>query len=247
MATSSRKRRARLHSLRMSIMTMVIVSRPWPGAPGQRKGGSGKVQRGANAGLDIGRGQSASQFVSRAPAGTVPRHNDTGSNRLQFGDGTRDNRLEDGAAEMQAADKGVDGLDAGKPPGMLKNVDDPGVAAAREDHQAAVFEMADNSLIIPDPDIGLPAVVGTRLLQGEAFFKIGDALNLTGHQHGSIEQQRGTSFFDDGNTFAIEIGLARWGHMDFGAGWEDDASVAPGIGMEQQGQTALPQTAYDAL
>src|SRR5258708_20214373 len=74
--------------------------------------------------------------------------------------------------------------------------------------------MADHGLVIPDPCIRFPSMICVYLLQREALLEAGYALDLSGHQHRTIEQERWTTFLDDSDTFAVKVSMTGRRHTD---------------------------------
>src|SRR6266446_5529551 len=116
------------------------------------------------------------------------------------------------------------------------------MTATREDNKTLILYMTYNSLIVPDPGIRFPAMVSARLLYRETFLEVGYALDLPCHQHRTIQQERRSLLFDYIDAFAVEISMAGWRHVDFDAGWKDNPSLAPDIGMQHERHLAPANT-----
>ena len=74
-----------------------------------------------------------------------------------------DARFEQSAGEMQAANKTSDVGFPRQTLSVKQDVDRARVRTARDDHQAAVAHVDDESLVGPDHRIGLPAIRAARL------------------------------------------------------------------------------------
>jgi hypothetical protein len=66
------------------------------------------------------------------------------------GDGRLDDRLEDGAGQVEAADEAGDPVAAGHRLGVAEHVDGAGVGAAGHDHQALAGDVDDHVLVVED-------------------------------------------------------------------------------------------------
>src|SRR5262249_59985265 len=106
--------------------------------------------------------------------------------------------------QMHAADEAVDLLDARDAARVPQDVDDPGVATARQHEQPPPRDVADHRLVVPDPDIRLPrALRGARLLDGEPRLEVRHSLGLARDEHRTIEQERGAALLNDHNTLTV--------------------------------------------
>src|SRR5438270_10953672 len=122
---------------------------------------------------------------------------------------------------MQAAKQTSDAGLAGQTLSVKQHVDRAGVRTAREDHQAAVTHVDDERLVIPDHRIGLPAIAVPRLVDRKAGFELGDPLDLSGNQNGSIEQQAVRSLLDLLQPLRPKIVTSRQRHSPLAARWVD--------------------------
>src|SRR5437660_4892767 len=100
---------------------------------------------------------------------------------------------------------------------MSQDIDDTRMTATREHNKSLVLEMTDDSLVVPNPGVGFPFTVRPRLLEGKAFLEIRHALDLSGHQDHAVKQECRAALLDDRDTFAVQVIVARWRHMDVDA------------------------------
>src|SRR6266581_1391231 len=105
---------------------------------------------------------------------------------------------------MEPTHASVDVLNASKLSCVLEDVDDAGVAGARQYDQALAAHV-----------------------DGKALLEVGDSLNLTGNQDGTVQQERRSTFLDDLPSVADKILMARRRHVNLRARWEDHAPIAP--------------------
>ena len=147
------------------------------------------MQTSTDAGLDVGLRELASDFVGGFPACAVPWHHNRRSDGGQLRNGARDNGLEQSSGKVKSADEGIDDVDACQLPDMSQDIDDARMAATREHNKSLVLEMADDSLVVPNPGIGCPSTVRPGLLEGEAFLEIRHALDLPSHQDHAVKQE----------------------------------------------------------
>ena len=153
------------------------------------------------------------EFVRCAPASAVRWHDAAHTQPGNGLDGRRNDRLEQTAREMKAADEGGDLLDAGQALCVLKDVDGTGVRATRNNYQPFVADMNDDVLVIPNPWIRFPAAIGgARFLPGKALLKLRDSLDLAGDQDRTIDQQAGATRVSDVHTLAPQV-IAAGGGM----------------------------------
>ena len=91
------------------------------------------------------------------------------------------------------------------------DIDDAGVTTAGEDHEAATVEAHHDRLVVEDQRVRLPAAVDVRLVTREAGLERRRAIDLTGHEHRAVEQERRLSFLDDLEAHALERGATGHG------------------------------------
>ena len=75
-------------------------------------------------------GQRGRNRVRCLPSRAMGRNDNRGLKSSKVGDCLRDSPFEGGAGQMQAADEGADGCDAGERPGVEQRVDRAGMGAA---------------------------------------------------------------------------------------------------------------------
>ena len=127
-------------------------------------GRGGEVEGGADAVLDERAGQAAGDRVGGLPAGAVGGDDHLGGELLQSADGVPDDRLEQRAGQVEAADDGVQLVDAGQALGVAADVDDARVPAAGEHDQPAPGDVGDQRLVVQDQRVGLPALAAPGLV-----------------------------------------------------------------------------------
>jgi len=147
----------------------------------------------------------------------------------------RDDRLEERAAQVKAADDGVDVLLAGQLPHVAHDVHDAGMAAAGEDHQAAPTHLRDEGLVVEDQRIGLPRPVAVGLVTREALLEVRRPVDLAGHQQRAVEQKRGLALLDDLEARPLERALARRRQLDGITAGQRQPATAPELGMDEDG------------
>ena len=140
-----------------------------------------------------------------------------------------------------------DPVAAGEPPGVVEHVDGAGVGAAGHHHQALAGDVDDHVLVVEDQRVGLPAVAGPGLVDGEAGLELGDPGDLAGDQHLAVEQQGGAALLHHLQALGLQVGPAGRGQVELGPGREGDLAVPPGPGVEQQGQAAASGAGGQAL
>src|SRR5829696_4984320 len=136
--------------------------------------------------------------------------------------------------EVQTAHEGVHAILTGQPLGVAQYVDRSGVAAARKYDQALALEIHNDRLVIPDPGVRLPAAVRACVIEREALLKIGNALDLAGHQHRAIDQKARLALLSDLDPLAGEVLAARWWEVKLGTRREDDLAISPSLGVDNE-------------
>jgi len=68
----------------------------------------------------------------------------------------------------------------------------------------------------------------------EASLVLGHPLNLAGHEHRVVEQQRLTPFFHQVESLRLEVRAAWRRQADLGSGRQDHLALAPGLGMDDE-------------
>src|SRR5260370_18787032 len=94
--------------------------------------------------------------------------------------------------------------------------------------------MGGDGLVIPDRCIRFPFMICVYLLQREALLEAGYALDLSGHQHRTIEQERWSTFLDDSDTFAVKVSMTGRRHTDLVASRKYNPALMPHIGMQHK-------------
>jgi hypothetical protein len=153
-------------------------------------------------------GEGRGQAVGRLPAGAVAGDEPLDAEVVEGGDGRLDDRLEDGPGQVQAADEAGDLVAAGQAPGVAQDVDRAGMGAGRHHHQALAGDVDDQVLVVQDQRVGLPAVAGPRLVDGEADLELGDPGDLARDQHLVVEQQGRAALLDHLQVLGLQVNPA---------------------------------------
>ena len=86
---------------------------------------------------------------------------------------------------MEAADDRRDRIVAGELARIADGIDDPGVAAAAEDHESTVTKTDDLCLVVQDQRVRAPFAVAQGLMSLETGLERGRAVHLAGDEHRS--------------------------------------------------------------
>src|SRR3954453_19564187 len=165
--------------------------------------------------------------MRRPPPGAVRRDEVVRVELHQRDAGWLDDRLENAAAQVKTADDRMDGVLARELPDVTQDVDDPRVAAARENDETMAADAGDERLVVENQGVGLPASVPVRLGAGEAALEIGGAVNLTGDEQRPVEQERRLLLFDDFEAGTAQGALAGRRQVDRVAAREREPSPGP--------------------
>ena len=92
----------------------------------------------------------------------------------------------------------------GQPPRVPDGVDDAGMTAAAQDHQAAVAHADHERLIVEDQRVGLPAAAVQCLVSSKPVSNSRRAVDLAGDQCRAVEQERRLALLDDLKAHALE-------------------------------------------
>jgi hypothetical protein len=114
----------------------------------------------------------------------------SGGELLKSADGVPDDRLEQRAGQVEAADDGMQFPDDGQALGVAADVDDAGVPAAGEHDQPAARDVGDQGLVVQDQRVGFPALPAPGLVDRESLLESGDAVDFPGDQHRPVVQER---------------------------------------------------------
>jgi hypothetical protein len=139
---------------------------------------------------------------------------------------------------VEAADHRVEGVDAGEAAGVAGDVDDAGMAAPGEHHQTGPAEVHDQSLVVEDQRVGLPAVVVVGLVEGHAGLEVRGPRHLAGDQHRAVEQQRRLLVLDDLEPGSGQRPLAQRGQLDGVRPRQVDPPPGPQPGVDDDREVA---------
>jgi len=186
------------------------------------------VVAGAAAALDPAVGEGGGEGVLGPPAGAVSGYEQVGCQVGERVDGGGDDRGEVGAAEVQAAEQGVQPGDAGEPLGVPDDVDGAGVAAAGHDDQSLAAQVHHQGLVVQDQRVGFPGGAGPVLVGGgHAVFEVGGAVDLAGDQDGAVEEQGRLAAPDHVEALAGQRVLAEGGPVAGPAAGPGQAAAGP--------------------
>ena len=200
---------------------------------------------GADAVLDEGAGQAAGDRVGGLPAGAVGGDDHLGGELLERIDGVPDDRFEQRAGQMEAADDGVQLVDAGQSLGVTADVDDARVPAAGEHDQPAPGDVGDQRLVVEDQRVRLPACAAPGLVDREALLEAGDPVDLPGDQHRPVVQERRLPLLDDAEACVFQRAAAGGGQLERLAG-NGQAPPGPELGVDQHRQVRPAELADQA-
>jgi hypothetical protein len=149
----------------------------------------------------------------------------------QFGervDRGADDRGEEGAAQVQAAEQCVQPGDAGQPLCVPDDVDGAGVPAAGHDDQSPAAHVHDEGLVVEDQRVGFPRGAGPLLVGGgHAVFEVGGAVDLAGDQDGAAGEQRRLAALDHVEALAGQRALAEGRKVVGPAAGQGEAAAGP--------------------
>src|SRR4029079_7920187 len=151
--------------------------------------------------------------MHRLPTGAMRGHEQVGLEVIEGFDRRLDDRLELRAAEMEPADDGSDRSLPGEQLRVPDYVDDPGVTASGQHHEAATRQAHHNRLVIEDQRVGLPAAVNIGFVSLEARLERRRAIDLARHDYRAVEQERRLSFLDDLESRALQRRAAGRGQL----------------------------------
>ena len=134
-------------------------------------------------------GQDRGELVNGFPPCAMTRNDDIRVERNQLVQSARDDRLEETTCEVQPSHEAMDLVDTRYCSSMAKDVDDPRVAAARQDHQPLAGNLDHYRLIVPDPGVRLPAVFASLLLDRKPLLEVRDTIDLARDENGFVEEK----------------------------------------------------------
>ena len=163
---------------------------------GQKKSGlpawkeliSGEVKTRADARLDVCPGKAAGNLVGRLPASAVSRDEDIRRDTCQFVERGFDDGLEDPAGKVHPPDEGVNMLDASDMLRVAHDIYGTGMTAAREHDQPTIPDVDDSRLVVPNPNVWLPAAVRLSVVDREPAFEGGVTLDLSCDENHVVDQ-----------------------------------------------------------
>src|SRR5213076_1836960 len=99
------------------------------------------------------------------------------------------------------------------------------MGTAGDDDEALAANVDDDVLVVPDHRIRLPAALSPGVVDREAHFEAGRALDLARDKDGPIDADGGSLLLDDRQTLGLEVGPAWWWETQLGPGREDDLAL----------------------
>src|SRR5262245_12220584 len=132
---------------------------------------------------------------------------------VEGADGRGDDWLEHRATQVKASDDRCYLPLSGQLLRVANGVDDPGVAAAADQDEAAFAQPQHQRLVVEDQRVGLPAAVTEGIVPLEARLELRRSINLAGDQHRTVEQERGPALLDDLEACPLEGGATRRGKL----------------------------------
>ena len=103
-------------------------------------------------------------------------------------------------------------------------------------------------LVVEDQGIGLPASVPVGLVDREALFELGRAVDLARDQERAVEEERGLAVLHDLEAGALQRGLARRWQQHRVAARKSDSAPAPELGVDEDVSLRLtPQLAHESV
>src|SRR3954470_7661739 len=156
-----------------------------------------KLEPRADAVLDERIGEARRDRMRRPPPGAVRRNEVVRVELAQRDARGLDDRLESGAAQVEAAHDRMEVVLARELPNVTQDVDDPRVAAARQNDEALAADGGHERLVVENQGVGLPGSVPVRLVTWKPALEIGSAVDLTGDEQRPVEQERRLLLFDD--------------------------------------------------
>ena len=124
-------------------------------------------------------GKRASELVDGFPAGAVSRQETVDVGRGECVNCGLDDRLEDPAGEVKAADEASDALLAREPLCVAQDVDSPRMRAAGDDDETLAPHVDDQVLVVPDHRVGFPTSLCLCVVDWEAPLECREPLDLT--------------------------------------------------------------------
>src|SRR5947209_8540601 len=168
------------------------------------------------------------------PTRAVTRHDVVKAQGAHLLESSRYDRLHDGTCQMAAPNEGVELLYPGQALSIPEHIDDSRMAATGHYHKALPLDLDDDALIIPDHEVGLPAMTTAAVLDREAGFEVGLPFDLARDQHAAVDQQRRASLLNHLDVLIFQVGNAGWWSRDLKPIREDDLAFEPGIGVQHQ-------------
>src|SRR6185312_15186676 len=178
------------------------------------------------------------------PSGAMSGHDDVRRQPTEAVERGVDDRLEQRAVEVEAADDRTDLVHAGQSLGVAADVDDARVPAAGQHDQSATGNVRDQRLVVEDERVGLPAVAAPSLVDREATFEVGGAVNLTGDQHRAVEQERRLPLLDDVEPGVLQRAAAGGRKQNRLATGNGQTALRPELGMDDHRHVAAAEPVH---
>src|SRR5712692_2000744 len=151
------------------------------------------------------------------------------------------------AGQVEAAQHGINLLDARQHAGLAQDIYDARVSAAGYHHQPFVAYIDDRRLVIVDPGIGLPLPINFRLLVLHARLEVGGALNLPRHKHGAIDQERWAALDQQRDALTLQVMQRGWWQVQHFVVIVDKAAFEKSVRVQQDGHAPLTKAVEEAV
>src|SRR5919109_3920279 len=185
-------------------------------------------------GLNESFGKSPRQQMGCLPTGAVRGNKALYSPFCELGDRSLDDGLEAGPGQVQASHVPRDVLNAGALAIAHQTVHPPGMGASRHHYQALTGDVHHHVLIVCYPGIGLPGASRLGEMYGKPTLEVGDARDLSRHEHRVIHQQRRAPLLYHFQPLALQIALPGRGKADPHSGGKANLPLPPCMRMDEQ-------------
>jgi hypothetical protein len=101
------------------------------------------------------------------------------------------------------------------------------VSAAGHQDQSAPPDMHHQRLFVENLGVGLPAAVAPRVVAGHPALEVGGAVDLSGDQHRTVQEQRRLPALDHFEAFRFQGGATQSRHIPMSLARQCDPASAP--------------------